>query len=94
MNIEKWPTYNHVPPTFRKLDGARLDLDQCNEICKVLAIKHARARKRTGFDIETGKLIEHDILDPDYATARDEFRKIHEIRIIGNHRVWIKKGGK
>jgi len=91
--VELWPTINHVPPNFRALDGANLNLDQCNEICKVLALKHSRARKRTGLDPVTGAVVEENLLDPDYAKARIEFRQGNEIRMIGNHRVWVLKGG-
>jgi len=78
-----WEKIGYVPKVFQTLKGIRLNLDQCNEIFKLKAMKLARARKR---EKET-------ILDPDYAAARKEFMDENEIRKIGNSSVWVKKGG-
>jgi len=78
--IIPWENMNQVPKVFRQLQGGRLNLDQCNLICKTLAIKHARLRP-------DGRL------DPDYAKARAEFMSTHNLVQKGNIKIWIKNGG-
>lgn len=91
MEVTYWTKFYDVPKTAQYLDGVALDLDQCNLIFKDLATEHAKPIVLHGVDPKTNKQIRTDILDPDFATAKQIFRENHEIKMIGNHRCWVAK---